>query len=127
LPPRIPGVHLVPVLDLRFAQLPAEEDLAALHQRMEIDQPGFESLEHDTDLLQLVDMSVDPLREVVQKPVKLAAASSHRLEIVIEMAVLLDELHPLAVGCNDIGHYAPHQRQRLVRLFYCEVSRHRIS
>jgi hypothetical protein len=53
-----PLVHVVPEADRRLAGAPAQPDLAARHERREVDQPGGDVAEHDVALVQPRDVGL---------------------------------------------------------------------
>src|SRR6266700_7949525 len=65
LPPREPRLELVPVMNLRFALLPAPENVAAVELAVEVHQAVGKALENAADLVQLFDAVVDPRRDHV--------------------------------------------------------------
>ncbi len=114
----------MPPLDLIFIQLPAEENGAAVHHRVEIDKPYLESLEEHAQLMELPDEPIYRVRQLIDLLRQPAPLGLEVRGIGIEAATLFDALDQRSVRRNDVTNDSPNKRKRAISLLYCEILWH---
>lgn len=105
------GVQFVPVFDGRFAEFPAEADLAALVAADEIDKANREVFEFTADVVQLIDVLLHPVGFMFQVFLD---------DLLLLGGQALGELFlqggGACVGAHDVFDDPADQREGLVRL-----------
>src|SRR5207253_6021821 len=119
----------MPVLDLFLTDLPAPEYFFPVQLPIKVDEPRLEPLEHAADPLELEQEIVDLARDVLDTTAQrelLGRLAPFGPGLRGDELVLRDQIAPLRMERDEVGHNPPYQRQGTVRLGKSKIfARHR--